>query len=99
MGTFTFAMRADIPSSDYWNGDLLESGFLSGAETGHTIDCLAESGKVWGQLYSPSRKSTHIITPFGTLSIGVIMLFSAIKTAKPAGMPNRKNTLLLKLRI
>ncbi|MDR0640042.1 MAG: hypothetical protein LBG27_14300 [Spirochaetaceae bacterium] len=100
MGTFTFAVRADIPAFDFWKGGPIEGGSIASVDADYTIDCLAEyTGKVRGYLYAPSRKSTHVITPFGSLFAGIIPLSSVIKTAKPTKVPNSKDTILLKLRI
>jgi hypothetical protein len=98
MGTFTFAVATDIPAFDFWKSGPTGGGSVAGADADYTIDRLAEwQGR--GYFYSSSRRSTYIITPFGTLSVGIIALFLVIKIAKPTKAPNSKNTLLFKLRI
>jgi hypothetical protein len=100
IGTFTFAVSADLPTFDFWNSKSKTDGSITSADADYIIDCLNEyTGKARGYSFPPSRKSMRIITPFGALYAGVIALFSGIKTAKPIKAPNNKNTLLLKLRI
>ncbi|MDR0374998.1 MAG: hypothetical protein LBH85_04665 [Treponema sp.] len=100
MGTFTFASRADIPTFGFWKSSPIPGGFITSADADYTIDCLAEYPvKTRGYASLPSRKSTYITTPFGTLYAGIIASFSIIKIANPIKAPNSKNTILLKLRI
>jgi hypothetical protein len=98
MGAFTFASTADIPAFDFWEGNPIEGGSITGSDVDYTIDCLAESAKIRGASL-PSRKSTYIITPFGMIYADIITSFSAVKTAKSVKVPKNKNTILLNLRI
>jgi hypothetical protein len=99
MGTFTFA-AADFIAFDFRGSKLIIGDPATSADADYTIDCLAEYiVKVRGRTSLPSRKSTHIVTSFGTLCAGIDPLSSVIKSAQPAQTPNGKNTILLKLRI
>jgi hypothetical protein len=100
IGTFTFAATADFPAFDFWKSESKTDCSITGVDADYIIDCLSEyTGKTRGYSCSFSRKSTRIITSFGTLYPGSIALFSGIKIAKSIQAPSNKNTLLLKLRI
>jgi hypothetical protein len=97
MGTFTFA-AAGVPAFDFRESKPITDGSIASVD--YTIDCLAECTVTSrGCASLPSRKSTHIIKPFGTLCAGIASSFSVIKIAQLTKAPNNKNTILLKLRI
>jgi hypothetical protein len=99
MGMFTFA-AADLPALDSWESKPITGVSIAGVDMDYTIDCLAEyTVRARGYTSLPSRKSTHIITPFRTPYAGIIASFSVMKMTQPAKAPNSKNTILLKLRI
>ena len=99
MSTFTFA-AAGFSTFDFRESKPITDGSVASVDTDYTIDCLAEctvKSRVCASL--PSRKSTHIIRPFGTSYAGITPLFSVIKITQPTKVLNNKDTILLKLRI
>jgi hypothetical protein len=99
MGTFTFA-AADFSAFEVWKSESIIGGPAATVNTDYAINCLAEcTAKTRGCSSLPSRKSTHIITLFGTPYAGIADSFSLAKSAQPIKAPNSKNTILLKLRI
>jgi hypothetical protein len=97
LGAFTFA-AADFPSLDFLRNQPVTGGSVTSMD--YTIDGLAEySVRLRGCPSLPSRKSTHIIMPFDTLSVGAISLFLVMNITKRSDRPNTKNTIPLKLRI
>jgi hypothetical protein len=100
IGTFTFAVAADLPAFDFWKSESNTDSSITSVDEDYIIDCLSEyTGKTRGYSFFPLRKSMRIITSLGTLYAGIIALFSGMKIAKPMKAPANKNTLLLKLRI
>jgi hypothetical protein len=99
LGTFTFT-AANISDLDFWKSKPITGGTITSGVAGYTIDCIAEYAiKIRGCSSLPSRKSTHIVTPFVTLFTGIIALFSVIKITRLSNVVNNTNTILLKLRI
>jgi hypothetical protein len=97
MGTFIFA-AADLPAFDFRERKPITSVSIACAD--YAIDCLTEfTVKARGYSSLPSRKSTYLITPFGTRCAGITALFSAIRITKPINVPRSKDAILLKLRI
>jgi hypothetical protein len=100
IGTFTFAAAAELPSFDFWKNESNTDGSITNVDADYVIDCLNEyTGKARGYSFFSSRKPIRIMLSCGALYVGIIALFSVMKAAKPAKVPNNKNTLLLKLRI
>jgi hypothetical protein len=99
MGIFTLAATPE-PAFDFWKSKPITDGSVISADADYIIDCFAEyTVKIRGYSTLPSRKSTHIITFFGTLCAGTAISLFAIKVAKPIKAANSKSMLLLKLRI
>jgi hypothetical protein len=100
MGIFTFLAVEPLRSVDFSADEPFSGGFFTPIDL--PIDCLAESQTIStarGHSFSPLRTgSLRLVLP-GAQHTGAVFVQSFLKAIEQVTYLNKKNTILLKLRI
>lgn len=101
-GTFAFALADSFPSVDIGKDKLSSGGIF--APIDYAIYCLVESsganGKSGRNSFSPVRSNTMRVDMLSVLQkIEILFSYDSLRTIQETNHFNKKNTILLKLRI